>query len=197
MGPFLRTATGGDFRLDGTSPVDFADIAHHLSLINRFNGATCLPYSVAQHSLWVAGMLGCRGHDAATQLAGLLHDAPEAYLGDMATPVQEHVFGAETGRNILDTAWEAAHNALAEQIHAAAGLVVTGAMRAAVKHMDLMALRTEWRDLMQGPEPGGFDTWPAPDGQTIKPFASWTTARSKWLRECERLRADVAREMLR
>lgn len=63
------------------SLIDIEDIAHHLSLINRYTGATPAPYSVAQHSVYVAEYSKCLG--------GLLHDAHEAYIGDVILPVKE------------------------------------------------------------------------------------------------------------
>lgn len=58
--------------------IDIRDIAHHLSLINRFNGATRRPISVAFHSLWVANLVPDR-----FKLQALLHDGSEAYIGDI------------------------------------------------------------------------------------------------------------------
>lgn len=60
------------------------DIAHNLARINRFNGATNFPYSVAQHSIYVS-------HIVPKEFAfvGLLHDAPEAYLGDIVSPLKQ------------------------------------------------------------------------------------------------------------
>lgn len=63
------------------SMIDIEDIAHHLALINRYSGATPLPYSVAQHSVYVA--------QSSKNLGGLLHDAHEAYIGDVTTPVKD------------------------------------------------------------------------------------------------------------
>jgi len=60
------------------------DIIHSLALINRFNGAAKFPYSVAQHSLYVAGLLPDE-----LKLHGLLHDAAEAYVGDMVSPLKK------------------------------------------------------------------------------------------------------------
>jgi hypothetical protein len=60
------------------------DIAHHLSRICRYTGAI-IPehYSVAEHSVHVSYMVP---HEHA--LAGLLHDAPEAYLNDLSRPLK-------------------------------------------------------------------------------------------------------------
>lgn len=58
-------------------------IAHQLSCVNRFSGALERPYSVAEHSVRVSSLLQGPSPNA---LAGLLHDASEAFLGDVPTP---------------------------------------------------------------------------------------------------------------
>jgi hypothetical protein len=60
------------------------DIAHALALCNRFAGHTKVPMSVAQHSIHVSRL--CFFHHA---LQGLLHDASEAYLGDITKWVKQ------------------------------------------------------------------------------------------------------------
>jgi uncharacterized protein len=62
------------------------DIAHHLSLVNRFTGATREPYSVAQHSVLCA--LYVSSSRAEDQLWALLHDASEAYVTDLNRAVK-------------------------------------------------------------------------------------------------------------
>lgn len=71
----LANFTADDVRLP--------DIAHALSCINRYTGHTITPYSVAQHSVMVSKL--CEPQD---ELWGLLHDASEAYLGDVARPLK-------------------------------------------------------------------------------------------------------------
>ena len=66
-----------------------ADVAHALAHINRFTGHLKGPYSVGQHSLLVVELLAERGHrDAGLLLQGLVHDAAEAYVGDVSAPLK-------------------------------------------------------------------------------------------------------------
>ena len=68
--------------------LDILDIAHHLSQLCRYNGGTHGFYSVGEHSLFVARQMHHYGADANTVMAGLLHDAAEAYLGDVRSPLK-------------------------------------------------------------------------------------------------------------
>lgn len=55
----IHTFSGIAFDLLNPKPemILLEDIIHSLALINRFNGASIFPYSVAQHSLYVASLL--------------------------------------------------------------------------------------------------------------------------------------------
>lgn len=82
---YFGTYSGGRIHLIEPLPeeVDLVDIAHQLSLICRWNGALKCHYSVAQHCVHVSEI--CDPKDA---LKGLLHDASEAYTGDITRPLK-------------------------------------------------------------------------------------------------------------
>lgn len=64
------------------------DIAHHLSQICRYTGACPHFYSVAQHSVYVSSLMWGEYGTPEAAMAGLLHDAAEAYFNDLASPVK-------------------------------------------------------------------------------------------------------------
>ena len=70
--------------------INIEDIAHNLSQICRFTGSTPGFYSVAEHSCIVADMVS--GYDEGSMhymLTALLHDAHEAYIGDIIRPIKD------------------------------------------------------------------------------------------------------------
>lgn len=71
-----------------TDMVSINDIAVSLSRINRYYGHTFLPMSVLEHSWLVAKIVKYRGAPPEVVLGALLHDAKEAYIGDIATPIK-------------------------------------------------------------------------------------------------------------
>ncbi len=82
---WLQTYTGKVFTPLDPKPdqICIEDIAHALSNICRYTGHTRKFYSVAQHSMLVAKY--CSDEN---MLYGLLHDATEAYLSDIASPLK-------------------------------------------------------------------------------------------------------------
>jgi len=67
---------------------DLHDIAHALSMTCRYGGMTKYHYSVAQHSCYIAEQVFRETRDPSLALDGLMHDAEEAYMGDMKTPLK-------------------------------------------------------------------------------------------------------------
>ncbi|QAT43028.1 HD domain-containing protein [Aminipila luticellarii] len=68
--------------------ITIGDVAHALSLICRANGHLKIFFSVAQHSINCALEARERGLSQKIQLDCLLHDASEAYIGDVITPLK-------------------------------------------------------------------------------------------------------------
>ncbi len=86
-GGFIQTYSRAKFWPKDPCPdeVEIADIAHALSNICRFGGHTREFYSVAQHSVFVSNLLD----SVANQRRGLMHDATEAYIGDIVRPIKQ------------------------------------------------------------------------------------------------------------
>lgn len=80
---WVETWSGEAFDLMNPDPARYhiEDVAVHLSLINRFLGATGEGYSVAQHCVHVAELV-----PPGQRRKALLHDVEEAYIGDMVSP---------------------------------------------------------------------------------------------------------------
>ena len=70
--------------------VNIEDIAHGIARQCRYNGHTGGHLSVARHSLWVSDWLLDQGASRLIALTGLLHDASEAYIGDMIRPLKHN-----------------------------------------------------------------------------------------------------------
>lgn len=92
---WMRTFTGGRFYVSEPERSDFKieDIAHALANICRFGGHSKRHYSVAEHSLLVSRIIKAEGGMPLQQLWGLMHDATEAYLGDIPTPLKATLVG--------------------------------------------------------------------------------------------------------
>jgi 5'-deoxynucleotidase YfbR-like HD superfamily hydrolase len=73
--------------------IRLADIGHQLSRINRWNGASQAAFSVAEHSLHAQRLARVMAPEmgARMELLMLLHDAHEAYLGDIVTPIKRQL----------------------------------------------------------------------------------------------------------
>jgi uncharacterized protein len=171
--PYVSTFSGNRFyplepRIDR---VAIEDIAHGLAYQCRFNGQTQEFYSVAQHSLLVSSLV-----PTDLRLAALLHDAAEAYLGDMVKPLK-----------VLLPEFAAIEDKVGAIIATAFGVDFSN--YGPIKRGDLIALATEKRDLM----PHSAERWAYLDG--IAPVAqrivtmSPGEAKRAFLAEFERLHA--------
>jgi hypothetical protein len=89
-GPFIQTLSGRRVNPLDAAPedIDPTDIARALANTCRFGGHSRAFYSVAQHSAIVCDLLAERGATPDELMAALLHDAAEAYLGDLPHPLK-------------------------------------------------------------------------------------------------------------
>ncbi len=122
-----------------TSDIVLADIAHGLSMECRFGRQCRVFYSVAQHCCMVHDILARNG-GSALRRAGLMHDAAEAYIGDLPHPIKavpELAAYREMERRIMNA------------VKAKFCLAICQDVWTAVKVVDLSMCRTEAVALMK------------------------------------------------
>ena len=175
---WLQLESGAPFNLQGPGcPVSIGDIAGGLAKINRFAGATRVPYSVAQHSVLVSKIVKRLGGGLSDQLDGLLHDAHEIALSDIPSPVKQMVDGGE-----LSDLERGVQYRIICGLHLGPRVPCS-----VVRQADLIALATEKRDLM-APEqrPWTLFEMSEPDRYRIKPVG-WKAAKRMFIERFEYL----------
>lgn len=85
----IITASGTyfDYRNPKIEQIEIFDIIKALSNICRFGGQIDF-YSVAEHSIHCAILAEKKGYEKEVVYAALMHDAQEAYIGDMPKPLK-------------------------------------------------------------------------------------------------------------
>jgi hypothetical protein len=181
MNDWILTSQGVDFDVGDPQPqqVRAMDIAWALSQVNRFTGHAIRPYSVAEHSLLVCEIAEREhGLDVHGLLYALMHDAHEAYCGDLNSPA----------KRVIGDPWRRFEWRFEEAVLRAFALTGTShAHASAVRQADLQALATERRDLMpdsarpwrvlQGVEPIGWVRLHSPERTAM----DWEDWRDRWL----------------
>lgn len=137
--PYVETRSGRKVHFLDPQPdeLDIEDIAWALAQQCRFNGHCSQFYSVAEHSVAVSRILPKH-----LRLAGLMHDASEAYLSDIPSPVKQFLpdyFKIE--QTVMD--------AIIRKFN------LVGMNNPPIKHADLQQLRTEAFYLL----PSRGDNW--------------------------------------
>lgn len=155
-------------------------IADTLAKLNRFGGRTVEPWSVAAHSVLVERLLP-------PQLGpwALLHDAHEAFIGDIATPVVE-LIAQTAGLGHFDEALGLIKGRVDRAIGAAWNVAVQS-MSLRLRKADRIALVAE-TILLVGVEPDLVE--PADAGEIDRAIQilrempmgrDWRSARDLWL----------------
>lgn len=96
FGPWIQTYSGKRFYFRDPNPDDLSieDIAQALSKQCRFAGHVQKFYSVAEHSVLVSYM-------TLNPLEGLLHDASEAFIVDMPSPIKAELKGYQDVEEVI------------------------------------------------------------------------------------------------
>lgn len=87
---YIRTHSGVKFfpwNPDAES-ICCEDVVCSLSEIRRFCGHTSRPYTVGEHTVLVCRLAEANGEPQSVVDACAIHDAPEAYIGDVASPLK-------------------------------------------------------------------------------------------------------------
>lgn len=133
-------ATVGGNRINFSNPednvYDVNDIAFALSNICRFNGHCMKFYSVAEHSVYVSRLVPDE-----YKLLGLFHDAAEAFMGDVTTPLKA-----------LLPEYKELEHAMEAAIYKQFGLTEIAKNYQVIKNADIQMVLTEKRDLLNNAE---------------------------------------------
>jgi uncharacterized protein len=174
----IETFSGRPFAPLAPIPAEIIieDIAHALGNQGRFAGHSRFRYSVGEHSVRVSELLERTGHPYIVQLWGLLHDASEAYLVDLPTPLK---YGTLMGVEYLK-----AEKALMRAI--CFRFALPPEEPEPVRVADAVLLATEVRDLMHPDRPHWKGLKGRPLAERIRPWGEGV-AESEFLLRYRRL----------
>lgn len=174
IGNTIKTFSGGYIDLLDPSPkdIDIESIAHALANICRFGGHAPVRYSVAEHSLNCYKIAILQGDCADTLRAVLMHDAAEAYLGDIVKPLKN---------NLPD------YRQIEERMEIVIGVrfgIDFDAHRDRVKKYDLMMLKCEKMKLWPSDQEcwSGFESIP-----DTNMFMRYDDPKRSFLKACDRI----------
>jgi hypothetical protein len=163
---FTRSGAKFDVLDPKVEDVHLSDIVWSLSRVCRFNGHTRRFYSVAQHSLHTAELIYEWTGDRSLALSALLHDAAEAYTGDIARPI----------KRMFEDRFPGSFEELELGVELAimARFNVSGPLDSSwstIKQADDVMVATEIRDLMNTPASGSWsEDLEQPLERTITPM---------------------------
>ncbi len=183
MRPSIQLASGRffDFQSFGLKDITIEDIASSTAKLCRFTGHCNALYTVGQHQLLVSRIVDrltlalglARETRRVLALAGLLHDATEAYINDLSRPL----------KLLVPAYGEYEHTRLWPAI--AAKFDLPDVLPPVIKEADNIALITERRDLMPpAVDYGGEWDWAAeikPLNTPIVAIEDWRTVRKLFL----------------
>lgn len=158
--------------------ISVTDIAHGLAHTARWSGQTYQMYSVAQHCVNVSRLVWrATDGDPCYTLQALLHDAAEAFLGDLPSPIKHHP---------LLAGFRQVEGTLLRRIFFTLGC--PWPMSEIVDWADNVLLHCEGRILMNAPEWAREE--PVPECVTLYPWSP-EKARNTFLNDYYRLKSII------
>lgn len=139
---FIRTANGHVIVIEqplwcyDNGQIDIRDVAHALAHTGRYGGHAKGFYSVAQHCV-----LASEYAEHGDKLWALMHDAPEAYMGDLVSPLKRNL----PQWKVLEREWDVV---IRSKFHIGAPNNNIVAQERRVKGIDLQLLGRELSDLL-------------------------------------------------
>ena len=172
--PWLPTYTGRVVSILDPTPdmVDIHDIAHALSMTCRFGGHCRDFYSVAEHSMLVLNLAQNQvaNDPSSYQImwkdfqAILLHDAAEAYVGDLISPIKREMPDYVE----LEKKWL---SAIDDRFNLEGALSdPSPLLKSITKASDTSALAIEVVNLYPNPDPGWWERFPPPSSLVLACF---------------------------
>jgi uncharacterized protein len=140
-----------DYLNPNPDTIKIEDIAKALSLEVRFGGQCRFHYSVGQHSILACGLA-----PKSLKLEALLHDAEEAYIKDMPSPL-----AAAIGRGVVNQ-YRWVKTGMQKVIAEKFKLSWTNEAHRIIKEIDLRLAITECDALFMNPQPLFGDYHPQP-----------------------------------
>lgn len=168
IGPWAQVTSGNAWSIFDPRAEDF-DVRDLRALRNicRFGGHvhSFYPYTVAEHSVRVTGIVAEMGATREVQWAALVHDAHEVYgLGDVIFPVKCDHPAIPASLVALPGLIRELERRTREAVRKALGAPLV--MPPVVKQADLVMLATERRDLL-GPCEHQWDPLPEPHREQV------------------------------
>lgn len=184
---WIQTISGRAYDYLEFNEVNVEDIAKALGRICRYNGHTPKHYSVAEHCCHVGDFLREQGHTDDVVLAGYLHDAHEAYIGDMPSPLKIALGSMSTDFRLI---WGILEECTNGDILRSLGCMID-LKHPAVRAADVRVLADEKEALWGDQEPKSWGVDATPIGADIH-FWGAETAGEEWLNRVRPL-ADTIR----
>jgi uncharacterized protein len=149
VGPMIKLRSGAsfDFCAPELSEFTIEDVAHGLANICRYAGQCSRFYSVAEHSILVSETA------VGFEFEALLHDAAEAFMGDIPRPLKQLLPQYKKMEAAVETA-------IFKRFE------IKWPLPLEIKHADLRVLAAEQRQIM----PEGTDEWAVVEGVSPAPI---------------------------